>query len=288
VNEWIKAWRPRPGSAFEARVSPLAKDWFRGLLVHFDDSGVMHLPKSKTPHGALGMALGYSKGQRRTIAGLMAECMEHGCLVAEQDGAGFWTLSAPAWTRFQAPKRGDKRKPPTAPPTEVTPRSSTSPRTRQVPAAYPESKMGTDRGSRTNAKCPESFDTDSAEKRREEERQREGARANFRDPLGERDRVTPGAFVTRLYVMAMRELSDPTWDEMRLTGRDRERLVDMTQWATGVADAHERQGSDWARAYAQALTGSLDVWRDEAKQKAGVPLSPGGWWARREQWRQAA
>lgn len=115
------------------------------------------------------------------------------------------------------------------------------------------------------------------------------ARIDFRDPLGERDRVPPGAFATRLYVRAMRELSDPTWDELRLTGRDRERLADMVQWATTVADAHERQGGDWARVYSQALAGSIDVWRDEAKARPGsVPLSPGGWWARRDSWRQAA
>ena len=169
MNEWVKAWRPRPGSAFEARVSPLAKDWFRGVLVHFNDEGVKHLPKSKTPHGALGMALGYPKGQRRTIAPLMAECLEHGCLVAEQDEAGFWTLTAPNWAPFQEKKRGDKSKVPAAPPSEVTSGSSTSPRTRQVPAAYPESKMGTHRGTRKNAKSPESHKSRSTEKRREEE-----------------------------------------------------------------------------------------------------------------------
>lgn len=120
----------------------------------------------------------------------------------------------------------------------------------------------------------------------------EGARevATFEDPLGARsDGVSAGAFATRLYVWAMRDLADPLYDELRLNGRDRERLADIVQWGMSVADSYAANGADWAEAYAGALGGSLDVWREEAKRKPGaVPLSPGGWWARRESWRQAA
>lgn len=126
---------------------------------------------------------------------------------------------------------------------------------------------------------------------------RERARGNlnpsggrFDDPLEQLGSVSAGQLPTRLWTAAMtRELSSKPWDESLLTGQERERLQQLAKWANDTADIAKRDGGDWRETYVAALRDSLVAFVEEYRKRPGsVPLSPGGWWARRESWRQAA
>ena len=272
-------------------MSAPARVLFRGLLAYLDDEGVLYLPKSKHAHNALGMALGYSKDERRALKRQLTELTDHGCLSVTQDEAGFWTLEATGWRKYQAPKKGEASAPMEAPPSVKSERSENTMGADRVHTGCTTgaNRVQTDRPNRAKSLGP-----DLQEKRREEER--EGARASeppkgptFRDPLGELGDVSSGRLTTRFWALAMRELSPQPWDESLLSGRDRERLAEITTWARTTADVAQRQGGDWKRTYIEALRGSLVAFRDEYRKRPGsVPLSPGGWWARRESWRSAA
>ena len=108
MKPWVKAWRPRQGSRFEARVSAPARMLFRGLLAYLDDDGSLELPKAPHAHAALGLAVGYTSNERRALKGQLAELVKHGCVSIAQDDDGFWSLTMPEWERFQG--RGEVAK----------------------------------------------------------------------------------------------------------------------------------------------------------------------------------
>ena len=101
MRPWVKVWRPRNGSAFEARVPAPARMLFRGMLALFDEDGRMPLPKKPKLHLAFAMAHGYERTERQALKKQLDALLAHGCLVAEQGDDGFWMLTAPGFASFQ-------------------------------------------------------------------------------------------------------------------------------------------------------------------------------------------
>lgn len=276
---WLKLHREERGSF--AQLPLLARALFCEILKLTDDDGRIGLG-GKAPWDAIAFALGADRSDRRALRKYVPMLLEDGCLVLEDD-----ELVAPNWGRFQGdpparkrPRRAAKR-----------PRSDHE-ATTTVPRTGHERVTNDELSDRNH-----SPQIDREDKIREEtpptpsdacvSEGNPGPR--FHDPLGELEDVSAGQLATRMWVLAMRELGGGHYDEMLIRGTDRQRLSDMTQWARDTAAVAERHGGDWAEEYFRALRGSLLVYRDEYQRRPdATPLSPGGWWARRDKWRQAA
>ena len=286
MREWVKVWRPRPGSAFEARVSGPARMLFRGLLAYLDDDGVLYLPRSKHLHYALGMAVGYSKDERRALKKQLAELVAHECLEASQDDAGFWTLRATGWDRFQAPKKGD-RSPPSKP--KKKPRPEHAEGTAGADSVHDGCTTGAELVQTHEAKCPESRDGKKQDQRREEERESRAREATFEDPMRELEEVSAGRLPTRMWGRVMLDHGGGPWDECLLRGTDTYRLSDMREFAESTADLYAAKGASWAEVYFEVLAGSMRAFLDDhLANPERVHLKPGFWFACRNRWKRAA
>lgn len=276
---WFKLHREERGSF--AQLPLLARALFCEILKLTDDDGRIGLG-GKEPWHAIAFALGADRSDRRALRKYVPMLLEDGCLVLEGDA-----LVAPNWGRFQGvePTQKPARKATTKPrtdhePTTTVPRSGHEPVTKVELSARNHSPQ-IDREDKSREDTPPTPSEVCAED------PNPGPR--FNDPLGELEEVTAGQLPTRMWVLAMRELSGGPYDEMLIRGGDRQRLSDMTQWARDTATVAAQRGGDWAEEYFRALRGSLLVYRDEYQRRPdATPLSPGGWWARRDKWRQAA
>lgn len=80
TRPWVKSWRPRPGSAFEQRVSSPAKCIFARLEKLVDDDGYA-LIADGDPIDALARLMGWPPGpSRRSFRRWVTELVDHGCL----------------------------------------------------------------------------------------------------------------------------------------------------------------------------------------------------------------
>lgn len=82
---WVKAWRPRPGSAFEQQVSGPAKCVFYRLLALVDDDGLSMLGGAD-PIDGLARLLDWPSGPpRRSLARYIDELVKHRCIDLGRD-----------------------------------------------------------------------------------------------------------------------------------------------------------------------------------------------------------
>lgn len=100
---WVRLYRPRPGSRFEASVSGPAKCVFARLLSLVDDDGVAALAPGDV-HEAIARLLEWPAGpSRRSLRKLVDELLDHGCLVT-----GSADIRLPRFTDYQ-PSKVDQR-----------------------------------------------------------------------------------------------------------------------------------------------------------------------------------
>lgn len=173
MRDWVKLWRPASGSHFEVEVSGPSRMLFRGLLVYLsDEDGDMLLPKHKAAHQALGMAIGYTSNERRSLKAQLAELTSDGCIVVEQTELGFWRLTMPRFVEWQSSKKRPPRRSQVAS-NDAVDSGSGPPLITKTPSVTSRIPDSGSHSSRATTQVPEIIESRFTDKRRKEEKRGE-------------------------------------------------------------------------------------------------------------------